>query len=59
MLTKELANTYKRIKMYEYEINKLEEGNRSVNFTQKNGQMDGIIKEKKAMSEKLKAKFIK
>jgi hypothetical protein len=45
--------------MYEYEVNKLEEGNRSVNLTQKNGQIDGIIKEKKAMGEKLKAKFIK
>ena len=59
MLSKELANTYKRIKMYEYEVGKLEDGNRSVNLSQKSSQYDLIIKEKKSMGEKLRLQLIK
>lgn len=59
ILNKELANTYKRIKMYEYEINKLEENNRNQNVSQKTVQLEQIIKEKKALADKLKHQYIK
>ncbi len=59
MLSKELANTYKRIKMYEYEVNKLEEASHSATVAQKTTQFDAIIKEKKAMSEKLRQQLLR
>ena len=34
-MTKELTNCYKRIKMYEYEISKIEEAQASTNVIQK------------------------
>jgi hypothetical protein len=59
VLTKELANTYKRIKMYEYEIGKLEEANKSVTISQKSNQVDSMVKEKRSLADKLKAKLVK
>jgi hypothetical protein len=44
VLTKELANTYKRIKMYEYEVGKLEESGRAVSHSQRAVQLELAIK---------------
>jgi hypothetical protein len=61
VLTKELANSYKKIKMYEYEIGKLEGGNGKggPSVTQKSTQIELIIKEKRAMADKLKQQLVK
>jgi hypothetical protein len=61
VLSKELANSYKKIKMYEYEIGKLENnGNKGgPSVTQKSTQIELIIKEKRAMAEKLKQQLAK
>jgi hypothetical protein len=45
--------------MYEYEISKLEDANRSVNLSQKSTQIDQIVKEKRQMAEKLKQQLHK
>lgn len=45
--------------MYEYEVAKLEDGSRSVNLSQKSGQYDLVLKEKRAMGDKLKVQLLK
>lgn len=45
--------------MYEYEIAKLEDTNRSVNLSQKSTQIDQIVKEKRQMAERLKQQLHK
>jgi hypothetical protein len=47
--------------MYEYEISKLENANSSntSSVTAKSSQIEAVIKEKKAMAEKLKAQLAK
>lgn len=59
VLNKELANTYKRIKMYEYEVAKLEDGSRSVNLSEKSSHFELIIKEKRGMGERLRLQLLK
>ena len=45
--------------MYEYEINKMEDVNRSATVSQKVGQIEEIIKQRKTMNEKIKLQFLK
>jgi len=45
--------------MYEYEIGKIEDSERTINVSQKSAQVQLIIKEKRMMADKLKHQLIK
>ena len=45
--------------MYEYEISKLEDSGRNPNVSQKTVQLEQVIREKRALGEKLRQQYVR